>query len=49
MEGRKAMKRVCWSRRQARCELLLIFNVQNSPMRETFIPLRDKDLEISRC
>lgn len=49
MEGRKATKRVCWSRCQASCELLLIFNVQNGPMRETFIPLRDEDLEIDRC
>lgn len=45
----KPMKRVCWSRCQASCELLLIFNVQNGPMRETFIPLRDEDLEIDRC
>ena len=35
------MKRVCWSMRHARYELLL-FNFQNSPLRETFIPLETR-------
>lgn len=30
------MKRVWWYRCQARDKLLLTFNVQNSPMRDTF-------------
>lgn len=32
----KEMKRVWWCRCQARDKLLLTFNVQNSPMRDTF-------------